>query len=271
MIKRRRNPERGESEDTMKKYDELWEMFSGYSIERKCSFMVRHSGIPCIVSTGSWSGMEIRLTEGSDSAVFDPTHIKLNVSDRELFEQILETFNDVDNHIVEVISKVIMTYSLKGGFGLMLPLEGDEVNKIFRRWKRFLDWVDTHYDLSKTLWWHDDSLPENMLAWAARSILGGIMPSRVGINAIKNKIADIDEYGLLTYKKVKGSDKCVCYSVYDFSADSDAKYDCFGYSGVLSIEISRCFGKVKDPNKYSVSKIPEQWEIERGFYCCTAK
>lgn len=254
----------------MKNYNDLWELFRGYSIEKKCRFIKQHTGIPCIVSTEPWDGMEIRLTEGN-SVVFDPTHIKLSVSDRKLFEQLLETFDDVDNHIVEVVSKVLMSQSLEGVLGIMFPLEGDKVDQIFRRWKRFLKWVSTHYDLSDVLWWRNKQLPENMVAWAARSILGGIMPSRVGINAIKNKIADIDECGLLTYKKVEGLDKCVCYSVYDFTSDTNAKYECFGYSRVLSIEISRCFGKVEDPNKYLVSKIPEQWEIDRGFYRGTEK
>ena len=151
----------------------------------------------------------------------------------------------------------------------MFALESKaDVKRVFARWRKYLSWVRKHYDTyNKVLWWRESSLPDNMPAWAARVILGGVVPSEVGINAVKSGFAEIDECGILTYKKVSiGSDKCVRYSVFDFSDDPSGKYECFGYSGALSLDIQKCFGRDTEPNTFHVSKIPEQWELDRGFY-----
>jgi len=264
----------------MKRYTEeeinnLWVKFSNEkSLSWKMRILSTEIGVPVLMTSESWSSrMEIRLNESefATSDVYDPKHIRLAIRDEEMFKRILRTFGRLPHEVVRAVDSAFLEERADGIFGIMKPISSEETEKIFRRWDRYLRWVDKHYPNQDTnIFWETEKLPKNMLSWGARYILGGIKPSRIAIKAISKGIAEIDPSGIIKY-----TEDSHLFSVYDFTLSDEGRgrYESFGWSAAMSLSIHKAVetafsGKDKkdDENIFVVNKIPEQWEIDAGYY-----
>ena len=221
--------------------------------------------IPVRVSMGPWDGFEIRLTQESESVCYGPMHWKVNVDDIDLIKRLSVTFKHIDITMLDVLNKVWGHEHLGMHIGFMKECDIDEM---LRRWDRFNNWVGKYYsDYQKNStdrkfdWLKHQSLPDNSVAWAARVILYGIKPSKIGLKLFKEHKTEIAESGIL--KLTKDSN---LVSRWHFSDAEGAvsTIDSFGLGGCIGAAMQKAFSDEKDI--VECEKLPEQWEIEANVF-----
>lgn len=258
---------------TNKEIGDLWKKFSSEkSLAWKCRILSGAIGVPVLITSESWSGnkMEIRLEESDygQSAVFDCKHFRLAISDEVMFKKLVYTLGKLPHEVVKAVDGAFLDERADGILSLMKPASQDAADKILYRWKKYIDWVEKHYpNQDDSIFWETEKLPKNMLAWGARAILGGVKPSRIAVRAISKGIAEIDSSGVVKY-----TEDSKLFSVYDFSATENGRgrYESFGWSSAMSLSLHKAveaaFGGKDADDVFTVNKIPEQWEIDAGYY-----
>ena len=235
------------------------------TLEEKMWVIHSEFSIPVRASYGSWDGFEIRLTQESDSVCYGPMRWKVNVDDVDLIERLAGMFRHIDHTMLSALNKVWGCEHL--GMHIEFMKECD-IDEMLHRWDRFNKWVGKYYpDYQKKSfdrkfdWLKHQSLPDNSVAWAARVILYGIKPSKIGLKLFKEHKAEITESGIL--KLTEDSNLVSRWHFSDATGAVDT-IDSFGLGGCIGAAIQKAFGDEKDI--IECDKIPEEWEIEANVF-----
>ena len=239
-------------------------------IESKCSAISRYFyPVPVRITFESWSSeFEIRISTVRKTTCLGPTRWLVNADDMETLEKLYNYFKYIDHTMVGILGKVCFEQKLHG---MKLFCEEEDIDEMLKRWDKFTKYMLKHFPeyaetstCDRGFHW-DEKKGENVIAWAARCILGGIKPSRVGIDAVKAKTAQIDESGLLTFTEKSGLKSR--WHFVEGGSDGErhiTALDCFGISGSIGCAMQKAFGNDKDI--VETNKVPEQWEIDAGVF-----
>ena len=222
------------------------------------AFLLSHScnGVEWKLSSSEIWGdhPQVSITSVGESKFIDPIHVHLNVEDENTVEVIDDLFCSIPTELLEAIAGT----RFEQKWGIENPMSIDEG---IRRWAKFLAWVQEHYTgFPETGWLINSHQPENLLHWAARVILGGVKPSKIGLALLREGKAIIGDDGYLRLPR----------------AEALWEFDHHNYDGTQSVGIAgerRLVGKPfnavftsETSRVCKATKIPEEWEMKLGIF-----
>lgn len=225
--------------------------------EKVWKIHTKFRGVPVSVKYGEWNGFEIRIVDGK-SRWLSPISVELNINDTEFCEELTGLFRHVDRSLVETLNRV--SFNERFTFVSFMDTQSSELMK--KRWVRFNEWLERHVlteDGDCAV--ETKQLAENMTAWAARVILGGIAPSEEGKRLLREGKCEIAPTGHLTLKKSSGL--VTRWHFAEGVKGVPSAIDSFGVSGAVSAAFSKsCNGDGIIRN----NKVPELWEVQANVY-----
>ena len=239
--------------------DAFREFWNKVDIESKLSALSRELHIPVRITQEPWEGLQIRLSSKQKTCSFGPKYWVLNADDVESAIRFVNLFEKVDSTMIHIVNDVVMDKKLGMNIGWLEPVDMDTMA---RRWKNYISFIEKHFvDFNEPykVWPQDDTLEKNTAAWAARVILGGIKPSKIGLKLYKEHKVDIDKSGIL---RLKDKD---AQTVWNFENSDTSEIDSFGFGSIVGIALQKAFSEKKD-GYIRTEKVPEQWEIDANVY-----
>ena len=199
---------------------------------------------------------QVRLTTGSMfSKAVSAKHFEVAITDLETIEKIKKCF---DRRYLTALFEMLTEVELNEKNGSNAPFS---IEDALQRWEKYFSWLEEHYPQfgKSETWLLESSHPDNLAAWAARVILGGVKPSKIGLQLLREGRVAIGEDG---YLRLTGKER----SIYDFSHEDPCNSVGSQGSKHLTGGAFKCVFKAHESRVCETTKVPEDWEIKMGLF-----